>query len=102
MAHQLPGPGALLHRGRAVVSGARGAGEDPTEAPASAPYPYPAVSHEPRIQQLSDDLEKQGYHPFHAPCGILLDEANLPYSTCVKCGECDGSRARCTPSPTLR
>ena len=36
------------------VHGARG--EDPTEPPASAPYPFPAVSHEPRIQQLSDDL----------------------------------------------
>src|SRR5262249_49884071 len=24
-------------------------GEDPTEPPASAPYPHPAVSHEPRI-----------------------------------------------------
>ncbi len=36
------------------VRGARG--EDPTEPPASAPYPFPAVSHEPRIQQLADDL----------------------------------------------
>ena len=36
------------------VHGARG--EDPTEPHASAPYPYPAVSHEPRIQQLADDL----------------------------------------------
>ena len=27
-------------------------GEDPTEPPAQCPYPYPAVSHEPRIQQL--------------------------------------------------
>jgi choline dehydrogenase-like flavoprotein len=70
------------------VHGARG--EDPTEPPSTAPYPYPAVSHEPRIQQLSDDLEKQGYHPFHAPCGILVNEANMAYSTCVKCGECDG------------
>src|SRR5262245_47772397 len=31
-------------------------GEDPTEPPASAPYPHPPVSHEPRIQQLSDDF----------------------------------------------
>ena len=31
-------------------------GEDPTEGPASAEYAYPPVSHEPRIQQLSDDL----------------------------------------------
>ena len=36
------------------VHGARG--EDPTEPPSSAPYPHPAVSHEPRIQQLSDEL----------------------------------------------
>ena len=70
------------------VHGARG--EDPTEPPSSGPYPFPAVSHEPRIQQLSDDLAKVGLHPFHAPCGILLDEANLPYSKCVRCNNCDG------------
>ena len=70
------------------VHGARG--EDPTEPPASAPYPYPAVSHEPRIQQLSDDLAAAGFHPFHAPCGILVNEANLPYSICVRCKDCDG------------
>src|SRR4051794_1312569 len=70
------------------VHGARG--EDPTEGPASAPYPFPAVSHEPRIQQLSDDLAAAGYQPFHAPCGIRLEEANLPYSACVRCGNCDG------------
>src|SRR5689334_11339791 len=27
-------------------------GEDPTEAEASTPYPFPAVSHEPRLQAL--------------------------------------------------
>jgi choline dehydrogenase-like flavoprotein len=70
------------------VHGARG--EDPTEPDASAPYPHPAVSHEPRIQQLSDDLAAAGYHPFHAPCGILLDETNPPYSTCIRCANCDG------------
>jgi choline dehydrogenase-like flavoprotein len=70
------------------VHGARG--EDPTEPPASAPYPFPAVSHEPRIQQLSDDLAKAGLHPFHAPCGILLDESNMPFSKCVRCDNCDG------------
>jgi choline dehydrogenase-like flavoprotein len=70
------------------VHGARG--EDPTEPPASAPYPFPAVSHEPRIQKLSDDLAAAGYHPFHAPCGIRLNEANMPYSHCVRCSTCDG------------
>ncbi|MGN6431274.1 MAG: GMC oxidoreductase [Gaiellaceae bacterium] len=65
-------------------------GEDPTEGHVSAPYPFPAVSHEPRIQQLADDLEAAGYHPFHAPCGIRLNEANMPYSVCVRCQNCDG------------
>jgi choline dehydrogenase-like flavoprotein len=70
------------------VHGARG--EDPTEPPASAPYPFPAVSHEPRIQQLSDDFAALGLHPFHAPCGIRLNEQNMPYSICVRCQDCDG------------
>jgi choline dehydrogenase-like flavoprotein len=70
------------------VHGARG--EDPTEPPASAPYPFTAVSHEPRIQQLSDDFAAAGLHPFHAPCGVMLNEANMPYSNCVRCSTCDG------------
>src|SRR5205814_1788714 len=65
-------------------------GEDPTEPYASLPYPFPAVSHEPRIQQLSDDLEAAGYQPFHAPCGIRLRETDMPHSACVRCQNCDG------------
>ena len=65
-------------------------GEDPTEGHHSQPYPWPAVSHEPRIQQISDDLAKGGYQPFHAPCGILLDEASRPRSECIRCAWCDG------------
>jgi choline dehydrogenase-like flavoprotein len=70
------------------VHGARG--EDPTEPHASAPYPFPAVSHEPRIQRLSDDLEAAGHHPFHAPCGVMLEEDDMPHSACVRCSTCDG------------
>jgi choline dehydrogenase-like flavoprotein len=70
------------------VHGARG--EDPTEPPASAPYPFPAVSHEPRIQQLADDLEAAGHQPFHAPCGVMLKEDDMPHSACVRCSTCDG------------
>jgi choline dehydrogenase-like flavoprotein len=66
------------------------AGEDPTEGPRSAPYPWPAVSHEPRIAEISAGLEKGGYHPFHAPCGIMLDEADRPRSACIRCTWCDG------------
>ncbi|HZM78016.1 MAG TPA: GMC family oxidoreductase [Candidatus Limnocylindrales bacterium] len=70
------------------VHGARG--EDPTEPWASAPYAFPPVAHEPRIQRLSDDLAAAGLHPFHAPCGVRLTETNMPYSVCVKCQSCDG------------
>jgi choline dehydrogenase-like flavoprotein len=65
-------------------------GEDPTEGHRSEPYPWPAVSHENRIQQIHDGLAAGGYHPFHAPCGILLDEANRPASACIRCAWCDG------------
>lgn len=70
------------------VHGARG--EDPTEPPASGPYPFPAVSHEPRIQQLSDDFAAAGLHPFHAPCGVRLREDAMQLSHCVRCATCDG------------
>ncbi len=69
------------------VHGTRG--EDPTEPRASGPYPHPAVSHEPRIQQLSDDMEKLGLRPFHVPLGIRLQE-NDRKSLCIRCATCDG------------
>lgn len=65
-------------------------GEDPTEAYSSAPYPHQAVSHEPRIQALSDDLTALGYKPFHVPLGVMLDESNPRKSPCIRCATCDG------------
>ncbi len=65
-------------------------GEDPTEPRASSPYPHPAVSHEPRIQQLSEDLAALGLRPFHVPLGIMLDEKNRHASRCIRCDTCDG------------
>ncbi|MEU9078755.1 GMC oxidoreductase [Kitasatospora sp. NPDC004745] len=69
-------------------------GEDPTAGPASSPYPFPPVEHEPRIQQLSDDLEKHGLHPFHLPIGVDLaqDEHGRPLhgSACIRCDRVDG------------
>jgi choline dehydrogenase-like flavoprotein len=65
-------------------------GEDPTEGHWSKQYPWPAVSHEPRIREIADALRDGGYHPFSAPCGVLLDEANRPKSTCIRCNTCDG------------
>jgi len=66
------------------------AGEDPTEPHRSAPYPQKAVSHEPRLQQLSDDFERLGLHPFHTPLGVMLDEKLPHLSKCIRCGTCDG------------
>jgi choline dehydrogenase-like flavoprotein len=70
------------------VHGERGV--DPTEPPASAPYKYPRVSHEPRIQKLHDDLARLGYRPFHVPLGIRIDETNPRKSPCIRCSTCDG------------
>ena len=77
---------ALFH-----VHGQRG--EDPNEPWSSTPYPFPPVSHEPRIQQLHDTLTGTGLHPFHLPLGILLDEHNgqpTPTSPCIRCNLFDG------------
>ena len=78
---------ALFH-----VHGQRG--EDPTEPWSSAPYAYPPVQHEPRIQQLSDTLAKEGLRPFHLPLGIKLDQnpdgSATTYSPCIRCDAFDG------------
>lgn len=68
-------------------------GVDPTEGPASAEYRYPPVAHEPRIQELADDLSRLGYHPFPLPVGVLLEEVNgqpVRSSRCIKCSAFDG------------
>jgi choline dehydrogenase-like flavoprotein len=70
------------------VHGERGG--DPTEPPASVPYPAPPVSHEPRIAKLAADLAAAGYHPFHAPAAVIMNEADMAYSRCIRCQTCDG------------
>ena len=70
------------------VHGSRG--EDPTEPASSKAYPWPAVSHEPRIQHLADDFAAIGLHPFHTPLGVILDEKNPQTSPCIRCNTCDG------------
>jgi choline dehydrogenase-like flavoprotein len=70
------------------------AGEDPTDGPRSSDFPYPAIRHEPRIQELHDDLERLGLHPSHLPLGVLLDqdEQGEPThaSACIRCNRVDG------------
>lgn len=61
-------------------------GDDPTEPPRSQPYPYPAVPHEPYVQELIDALRTQGLHPFRLPMGVDLREGGR----CIRCKTCDG------------
>ena len=65
-------------------------GSDPTEPWASAPYLHPPMSHEPRIQELVDDLRGLGHRPFHMPVGVMIDEQNPRTSACIRCDTCDG------------
>lgn len=68
-------------------------GIDPTEPAASAPYKYPPVTHEPRIQELFNELQRAGHHPFPLPIGLLLEEKNgkpTPRSRCIRCDTFDG------------
>ncbi|MGH8219416.1 MAG: GMC oxidoreductase [Steroidobacteraceae bacterium] len=69
-------------------------GVDPTDPPASKPYPHPPVSNEPRIEELSRALKQEGYRPFPLPVGALLEErpdgqARFD-SACVRCEAFDG------------
>jgi Choline dehydrogenase and related flavoproteins len=69
-------------------------GEDPFAGPASGDYRFPPVRHEPRIQALSDGLEKLGLHPFHLPIGVDLEQDEhgraTPHSRCIRCNRVDG------------
>ncbi len=65
-------------------------GDDPTEPFRSEEFPYPAVSHEPRIQEMHDSLVEKELHPFYLPLGVKLNEADKSKSECIRCNTCDG------------
>jgi len=65
-------------------------GVDPTEPPASAPYAFPPVPHEPRIAELAADMERAGLHPFPLPLGVHRDDTHWETSACIRCSTCDG------------
>jgi choline dehydrogenase-like flavoprotein len=65
-------------------------GQDPTEPNRSEEFPYPAVSHEQRMQEISDGMKKQGLHPFNLPLGLKLNEIDRSLSSCIRCNTCDG------------
>jgi choline dehydrogenase-like flavoprotein len=63
---------------------------DTTEPSHSKPYPFPAFSNEPRMQQIENDVRALGYHTFPVPLGLKLNEADRVESKCIRCDTCDG------------
>ena len=62
-------------------------GEDPTEPLHSGAYPYPALDHEPAIQDLADAFRRQGLHPFRMANGL---DADTPEKRAL-CATSDGA-----------
>jgi choline dehydrogenase-like flavoprotein len=65
-------------------------GQDPTEPYCDHEYPYAAIGHEPRIAEIHNALESKGYHPFHLPLAVKLNEVNRRLGACIRCNTCDG------------
>jgi choline dehydrogenase-like flavoprotein len=65
-------------------------GLDPTDPPRSEEFPFPAVSNEPRMQEIQDGMAALGYKPFPVPLGLKLNEADRLRSACIRCDTCDG------------
>ncbi len=74
------------------VCGQRGA--DPTEPPASAPFPHPPLKHEPFVQRLSDAFAARGLHPYPLQMGVMRNDDDPKSSRCLKCATCDGYPCR--------
>jgi choline dehydrogenase-like flavoprotein len=73
-------------RAEAMLSVHGEPGDDPTEPPRSAPFPFPAVPNEIYVEELKKSLEQQGLHPYFIPLGIDL----RPGGRCIRCKTCDG------------
>lgn len=65
-------------------------GEDPTEPWRSSPFPFPALAHEPYVQETMARLQAQGLHPASTAMGVDL----RPGGSCVRCQTCDGFPCR--------
>ena len=93
---------SLVHQGGAALPGPRRARRGPDRAALERAVPVPGRPPRAADPAALGRLEKAGLHPFHAPCGIMLNKGNMPYSRCVRCPTATGSRASSTPSRTPR
>ena len=78
------------------------AGEDPTEGHHSKPYPWPAVSHEPRIQQLSDELAAAASTRSTPPAGSCSTRRTGRGARASAARGATATPAWSTPRPTPR
>ena len=65
-------------------------GDDPTEPWRSQPFPFPALPHEPYVEETERRLAAEGLHPSATPMGVDL----RPGGTCARCQTCDGFPCR--------
>ena len=59
---------------------------DPFAPWRSRPYPYPALAHEPYVEDLLGRLRAQGLHPGATSMGVDLRDGG----SCIRCATCDG------------
>ena len=82
---------ALVHEGRVALPGARQPRRGPDRGSLVASSTRGRRCRTSRGSRRSPTTwPPRGYHPFPAPCGILLDEADRARSTCIRCTWCDG------------
>ncbi len=70
------------------VHGERGI--DPTEPYASKPYPFPALSLEPRMKELYQSFQAAGCHPAPLPVAVRLPEDEQQLSAKINLSLFDG------------
>ena len=83
--------GALLHaRRESCTRSTARAARIPPSRPRARPIPI-RRSRTSRASSSSTTIWRSaGFRPFHSPCGIMLNEENMPFSTCIRCMDCDG------------
>ncbi|MCT8997511.1 GMC oxidoreductase [Chelativorans intermedius] len=81
-------------------------GEDPTEPPHSAPYPFPPVPDEPPIARLRERLRKIGLNPASLPLGVdhalWLQRAATPWDAFPNAGRGKMDAESCALAAALK
>ena len=87
LADRLRRDGALLHAGRAALPGARRARRGPDRAARERALSVPGGLARAADPAALRRPAAAGHHPFHAPCGVMLDEARHALQPCVRCAD---------------